>query len=127
MKYILILRGGNLEYRLKNYTFLSRLLFSNSYLNIAPSLFMKQIFNNYGFKTKYIPNNIEISNYRFRDRIGFDSPKLLWVRSSFHEIYNPLMAIRVLKNVLEKYENAQLCMVGPEKDKTIHDCKKLSE
>ena len=35
------------------------------------------------------------------------------------------MAIRVLKNVLEKYENAQLCMVGPEKDKTIHDCKKL--
>ena len=124
MKYILILRGGNLEYRLKNYTFLSRLIFSNSYLNIAPSLFMKQIFNNYGFKTKYIPNNIEISNYRFRDRIGFDNPKLLWVRS-FHEIYNPLMAIRVLKNVLEKYENAQLCMVGPEKDKTIHDCKKL--
>ena len=42
MKYILILRGGNLEYRLKNYSFLSRLIFSNSYLNIAPSLFMKK-------------------------------------------------------------------------------------
>ena len=46
IKYILILRGGNLEHRLKNYSFLSRLLFANSYLNIAPSIFMKEIFKN---------------------------------------------------------------------------------
>ena len=35
-----------------------------------------------------------------------------------------MMAIHVLKKVLEKYENAYLCMVGPKKDKTIHDCKR---
>ena len=124
MKYILILRGGNLEHRLKSYSFLSRMLFTNSYLNIAPSLFMKEIFKNYGFNTRYIPNNINISKYKFQSRVGFDAPKLLWLRS-FHKIYNPVMAIHVLKNVLEKYENAQLCMVGPEKDNTINDCKEL--
>ena len=113
-----------MEHRLKNYRFLSSILFSNSYLNIAPSLFIKDIFKNYGFKTKYIPNNIEISNYKFKSREGFNAPKLLWVRS-FHKIYNPMMAIRVLRKVLEKYENAELCMVGPEKDNTMKECKKL--
>ena len=66
IKYILILRGGNLEHRLKNYSFLSRLLFANSYLNIAPSIFMKEIFKKYGFSTRYIPNNIKISKYKFK-------------------------------------------------------------
>ena len=56
--------------------------------------------------------------------MGFDAPKLLWVRS-FHKIYNPMMAIHVLKKVLEKYENAYLCMVGPKKDETMSDCKEL--
>ena len=36
-----------------------------------------------------------------------------------------MMAIHVLKKVLEKYENAYLCMVGPKKDETMNDCKEL--
>ena len=42
----------------------------------------------------------------------------MWVRS-IHAIYNPLMAIKVLNEVLKFSSNAELCMVGPIKDNTI--------
>ena len=124
-KYILILRGGNLESRLKKNKHLSKILFKKSYSNIAPSLFMHDIFKKYGFKTKYIPNNIIISKYKFKPRLKISSPKILWVRS-FHKIYNPQMAINVFKRVLNTYEGAELCMVGPKKDNSYEKCIKLA-
>jgi glycosyltransferase involved in cell wall biosynthesis len=53
-------------------------------------------------------------------------PKLLWVRS-FADIYNPQMAILVFDKIKEKYPNATLTMVGPDKDGSMIDCKKLAE
>jgi len=44
-----------------------------------------------------IPNLVDVSAYSFRRRAPA-SPRLFWMRS-FHEIYNPLMAIRVLARV----------------------------
>ncbi|TQI71516.1 glycosyltransferase involved in cell wall biosynthesis [Gramella sp. Hel_I_59] len=126
LEYIPILHGGNLPERLERSKSFSESLFGSSKVNIAPSMFLKDAFEKHGFQnTKVIPNAIKTSNYPFKRRESFQ-PKLLWVRR-FQERYNPIMAIEVLKIISEKYPQASLCMVGPEKDGTMKTCKKLAE
>ncbi|MDV7187459.1 glycosyltransferase family 4 protein [Lutibacter sp. TH_r2] len=125
LKYIPILHGGNLPYRLKKNSFLSKLLFNNSYINVSPSNYLKSEFESHGFKIKYIPNAISIDNYNFRLRKLY-RPKLLWVRA-FDKTYNPIMAIEVVKDLTHEFKNIDLCMVGPFKDTTIDDVKRLIE
>ena len=126
IKYIPILHGGNLPIRLKNNPKMSRMIFSNSYKNISPSQYLLDAFISKGFlNTIYIPNNIEIANYNFKLRSTI-APKLLWVRS-FAKIYNPKMAIEVFKIVKEKFPQSMLCMVGPDKDGSLMQTKKVAE
>ena len=123
IRYITILRGGNLPREIKRKRILSKIIFDNSFLNISPSFFLQEQFKNFDFNTKYIPNFIEFRNYSFKKRIKC-RPKLLWVRS-FHKIYNPVMAINVVNRLINKYPNLELCMVGPEKDGSMRSCKEL--
>ncbi|MEH1008518.1 glycosyltransferase family 4 protein [Winogradskyella sp. ECml5-4] len=126
IKYVTILHGGNLENRLKHSSKLSHLIFDNAYKLVAPSHFLKSVFESYNYKdVLYIPNNIEIDNYDFYSR-SIDCIKLLWVRS-FSSIYNPELAILVLEKLLEKNYNAQLTMVGPEVDGSLKKVKDLAE
>ena len=125
LKYIPILHGGNLPNRLKNNPKLSRLIFSKSYTNVSPSLYLKKAFEDFGYSnTTYIPNAIEIEKYSFNNR-SIQAPKILWVRS-FNEIYNPQMAIRVLKNLKNDEIDASLCMVGPDGG-LLKEVKQLAE
>lgn len=114
LKYIPILHGGNLPSRLDKSKALSRMIFDNSYINVAPSGYLKYEFEKRGYKTILIPNNIDVSDYKFTKREAF-RPGLLWVRS-FVELYNPQMAIKVLKKLKINYPEAKLCMLGPDKD-----------
>jgi glycosyltransferase involved in cell wall biosynthesis len=121
LSYILMLRGGNLPSRLKKNPQLSASLFKKAKLNIAPSLYLLKVFQQAGFTNlKYIPNSIFLKEYPFKDR-KILKPKLLWVRA-FAEIYNPILALKVLEALLKKYPEAELCMVGPEKDKSFEEC-----
>lgn len=118
MKYIPILHGGNLAFRLKNNPRICRMIFNYSFQNVSPSLFLMDQFKSEGFQNlRHIPNVIEIENYAFLERKKA-KPNLLWVRS-FAEIYNPLMAIDVFASIKKKYPEATLCMVGPEKDGSL--------
>ena len=113
MPYIPILHGGNLENRLKQNSRLSRLIFNHSKVNIAPSLFIKSVFESYGYSNVIsIPNTLEINNYLYKER-PIETIKLLWVRA-FSKIYNPLLAIKVLKLLSYKGYKTELCMVGPD-------------
>ena len=123
LKYLPILHGGNLPYRLKKYPKFSSLVFNNSYKNIAPSGYLKYEFEQKGFKTVLIPNVIPIHQYPFKERKKI-APKLLYVRA-FAEIYNPTLAIEVLKELKNTYPKAILCMIGPDKDGTLEDVKQL--
>ena len=126
LKYINILHGGNLEKRLELNPKLSRLIFKNSYKLVAPSNFLKSIFESYGYnEVIHIPNNIEIDRYRFENR-NINDIKLLWVRS-FSSIYNPEQAILVLERLLKKNYNAELTMIGPEVDGTLKKVKELAK
>jgi len=68
LKYIPILHGGNLPERLERNQFLSDLIFKNSYKNVAPSNYLKSAFESKGYKTMFIPNILEIENYKFKNR-----------------------------------------------------------
>jgi len=126
ISYIPILRGGNLLNRLKNNPILSKMIFDNSYKNVAPSNFLYNGFKDFGFQNLvFIPNSIEIKNYQFKKRKIFQ-PKLLWVRA-FSSIYNPKMAIDVLCLLQKKYPEATLCMVGPDKDGSLSEVKEYAQ
>lgn len=124
IKYITILHGGNLENRLANNPKMSKMLFNNAFKLVSPSDFLKDTFYNYGYDNiDYIPNSIEIENYKFLRR-EFQTPKLLWVRS-FSKIYNPKLAVLLFDNLLKKGYKAELCMVGPDSDGTLKEVKRL--
>ena len=126
LDYILLLHGGGLPERLKNTPKLSASLFKKAKLNIAPSLYLFKEFQQAGFgNIKYIPNSIFLKDYSFKIREVI-KPKLLWVRA-FAEIYNPILAIKVLEELLKEYPDAELCMVGPEKDESFGECFSYAE
>lgn len=125
LKYIPILHGGNLPKRLNRNPFLSNLVFKHSKVNIAPSNYLLEHFKKQGFKTIFIPNAIELKNYNFKSRKKF-SPKLFWVRA-FQEIYNPVLGLKVLEVLKEKYPEVVLCMVGPDKDGTLKEVNKMAQ
>lgn len=126
LKYIPILRGGNLPNRLKANPKLSAAAFNNAYKNVAPSLYMKSEFTRLGYSNVIcIPNTIDIKNYPFKQR-HHESVNLLWVRS-FSKIYNPLLAIHLLKALQDEGLKASLCMVGPEGDGSLHETQNLAK
>lgn len=125
VKYIPILHGGNLPSRLLSSPKLSQIIFNNSYKNVAPSNYLKSVFENNGFKTLFIPNVLEIDKYHFKKRISI-APKLLYVRS-FSSLYNPQLAIKVLSLLLKTHPEAKLCMIGPDKDGSLLECKILAK
>lgn len=121
-EYICILHGGNLPNRLTSNPKLCKQLFGNALVNIAPSHYLLEAFHKAGFTNlKYIPNTIEIVNYTFQLRKKA-SPKLLYVRS-FAQIYNPILALKVVKVLQQDFPTIQLSMVGPFKDDSIDQCK----
>jgi glycosyltransferase involved in cell wall biosynthesis len=123
LKYIPILRGGNLPLRLKQSPALSSWIFNKSYVNIAPSGYLFEYFKYAGFNVVQIPNFIDLSQYPFKHR-NLIRPKFLWVRS-FQKIYRPEVAINILERLLLQYPDAELCMVGPDKDGSMDKCKTI--
>ncbi|OYX27786.1 MAG: glycosyl transferase family 1 [Flavobacteriales bacterium 32-35-8] len=126
LKYIPILHGGNLPNRLKSNPALSAAIFSNAYKNVSPSLYITSEFETQGHSNIiYIPNAIAVKNYPFKQR-PHEPVKLLWVRS-FSKLYNPLLAVKLLKALKDEGLQASLCMVGPEGDGTLKEAQNLAK
>lgn len=126
LKYLPILHGGDLPKRLKTSPILSKALFKNAYINVAPSTYIKSEFETQGYTNIiYIPNSIKIENYAFKKR-DFEILKLLWVRS-FSEIYNPLLAVKTVKALVDENIPASLCMVGPDNDGSLQKTKAFAQ
>jgi len=119
--YLPILHGGDLPKKLAKFPKMSRYIFAGSAVNVTPSIYLKEAFDAEGYETLYIPNNIALESYIFKERENIE-PKILYVRS-FAKIYNTKMAIRALKTISEQYSNATLCMVGPDRDGSLEETK----
>src|SRR5690606_2312187 len=96
---------------------MSKMLFKAAAINVSPSSYLKKAFEKEGFKVECISNSINISDYPYRTRSSL-SPKLLYVRA-FQKLYNPVLAVQILKEILVRYPEATLCMVGPDKDGSL--------
>jgi len=126
LKYIPKLHGGDLPNRLAKNPYLCEMIFKHSYKNIAPSGYLLDAFRNKDFSDLlYIPNTIELHKYPFKKRDTIKAPKMLWVRS-FTPIYNPEMALRVFSALKKDFPDAELCMVGPDKDGTLPKIKEMA-
>lgn len=123
IKYMPILHGGLLPARFDRQPKLARYFIENSSKLVAPSGYLKYEVERRGWgHPVVIPNSVQIDHYPFRKREVI-SPKLFWVRS-FHKIYNPLMALDVLKLLRGKGYNAYLCMIGQDKDGSMTEFKR---
>lgn len=125
LPYIPILHGGDFPNRLHCWPKICHMVFLHAWINAAPSAYLQAAFKEKGFKTILIPNAIELANYPFKLR-NTSSPNLLWVRS-FDSIYNPQMAIHILNLISKSIPDARLCMVGPDKDGSLENCKELAK
>jgi len=125
IRYIPILHGGNLPERLDKSPNISKYIFNHSYINVSPSGYLKQKFEKKGYPVTLIPNNMRIHCYHFKKRMEI-KPRLLWVRS-FSSIYNPRMAIQAFNLLKIHYPETEMCMVGPDKDGSLIECKKLAK
>lgn len=111
--YILILHGGNLPARLKRSPRLVRLVVLHAYRVVSVSQYLQQTFSSIR-PVDYIPNFIELEKYPFKERLKL-KPRLLWVRS-FHQIYNPELAVKIIAALKKEHPAIFLTMVGPNKD-----------
>lgn len=126
LPYIPVLRGGDLPNRLKNSPQLSKWFFLPAFRLVAPSNYLYQHFVDAGYKqTQIIPNYIDIQNYPFKYRVA-PAPNILWVRS-FHETYNPNLAVDILVLFKKHFPTATLCMVGPDKDGSMQTFSNYAE
>jgi len=126
LPYIPILHGGYLPKRLQTSPKLAKSLFNNAVINVSPSLYLKEAFEAQGVtNVVHIPNTLEIQKYPYKQR-QLETLKLFWLRS-FSEIYNPILALKVLKALTDKGFNAELLMVGPDTDGSLEKAKAYSQ
>lgn len=127
LKYVPILRGGNLHRRLENSEGLLSYIITNSFTSVCPSKYIYDAFSHvYKGKLVIIPNSIDIDAYTFKYRDIGNEVNLLWVRS-FHAMYNPSMAIRVVLGLRNAGLNVRLTMVGPDKDGSLYTTRLLAD
>jgi glycosyltransferase involved in cell wall biosynthesis len=110
---VMVVRGGELPVFVARFPRWAGGVIGRAGIVVAPSGFLENYFKSRGFSTCVIPNTIDLPLYPYRQRVRL-SPNLLWMRT-FHPIYNPFMAVRVLARVLESYPDATLTMAGQEK------------
>lgn len=79
----------------------------------APSSFLAEMATGRGHRTEVIPNPLARDRYHHRPRAVL-RPTILWMRA-FHDVYDPLTALRAFAVVHAARPDARLTMAGPDK------------
>ena len=110
---VMVLRGGAMPEFMTRFPRWTKAVLSRADAIIAPSEYLAKAVAPYGFRARVIPNVIDLSKYPYRRRERLQ-PKLFWMRA-FHEVWNPLMAIRVLAQLRAHRPSATLVIAGQDK------------
>lgn len=114
---VLALHGGRLpEFAARNEGRVKRLLRLADAV-VAPSGYLRDALGRLRDDIAVIPNAIDAGRYPFRLRAR-PGARMVWLRS-FHEIYNPVMAVEVLQRVRAQWPEARLAMYGADKDGSL--------
>lgn len=111
--YVLVLRGGNLPEFARRHGRRVRRLLGSARSIITPSPYLSEHMETYCRAIEVIPNALDLERYPFRMRTRFD-PRLMWIRG-FHEIYNPTLAVEVVRRLEHQFPSVTLAMVGPDR------------
>jgi glycosyltransferase involved in cell wall biosynthesis len=111
--YLLTLHGGNLPAFARRWPERVRRLLNGASAVIAPSCYLQEEMSLYREDIILIPNPLNIKNYPFSLR-SVSKPHLVWLRS-FHNIYNPQMAPKVIADLYPSYPEISITMIGPDK------------
>lgn len=110
---VMVLHGGNLPDFIAANPRRASITLNKARVLVAPSDFIAEKLAEFGFQVRVIPNVVDLNRYNYRKR-EIIRPQLLWMRS-FHEIYNPQMAVAVLSELKKSYPEARLVMAGVDK------------
>jgi glycosyltransferase involved in cell wall biosynthesis len=110
---VLVLHGGAIPEFLRKHPRWMRRVLQRACILVAPSNYLAREARNLGLVAEVLPNVVVIERYRFRKREQA-RPRLLWMRT-FHEAYNPVMAVDVLVDLKRSVPEASLTMAGQEK------------
>lgn len=112
-KVILFMHGGNLGvFGPEHRAWVTR-VYDRADLLLAPSDFLADEYRAWGYDVQVIPNVLSIQNYRYERRTAA-RPALLWMRT-FHELYDPLLAVEVLARVADVHPEATMTMGGADR------------
>ena len=79
----------------------------------------------YRSRLELLPNAIDLHAYPFRLRRN-PTPRLVWLRS-FHRLYNPVLAVRVLERLSRTFADIRLTMIGNDKgDGSLAEARRLA-
>lgn len=110
---VMWLHGGALPEFMTRFSRWTTRVLRRADLLVTPSQFLARAIKRYGFESRVIPNVIDLPKYPYRHRESV-KPRLFWMRS-FHKVWNPSMAVRVLDRLRVTLPDASLVMAGPDK------------
>ena len=111
--YLLTLHGGNLPTFAREHPQRVRRMFEQAVVVNTPTGYLREQMAPYRDDLRRVPPPLELSHYPFRERVR-PKPRLIWLRS-FHELYEPTLAVEVLARLVPKVPEIELTMVGPDK------------
>jgi glycosyltransferase involved in cell wall biosynthesis len=114
---IMTLHGGNLAAFARAHPRRVARLLSMADAVTTPSRYLADAVHEIRDDIEVIPNPIETGAYTYAER-SHPAPRLVWLRS-FHRIYDPVLAIRVLARLAADRSDARLTMIGPDKDGSL--------
>lgn len=109
-KVVLFLHGGELPVFAAAHPRWVRRVFDRADLIVAPSRYLAEAFDGWGYDIGTIPNVVELDRYHYRRR-DRPAPALLWMRA-FHENYDPFMALDVLARLASDLPEVTMTMGG---------------
>jgi glycosyltransferase involved in cell wall biosynthesis len=110
---VMTLHGGAIPEFLDRFPRWSRRVLRRADVLVAPSPYLARAAAPLGFTVRVIPNSIDLPAYPYRHRRTV-APRLFWMRT-FHDIYNPSMAVRAVEHLKRTFPDASLVMAGRDK------------
>jgi glycosyltransferase involved in cell wall biosynthesis len=110
---IMWLHGGALPEFMAKFPGWTKRVLRRAHTIVTPTDFLARTVAQHGFEARIIPNVIELDSYPYRHREAV-AARLFWMRS-FHPIWNPNMALRVMARLRDSLPGASLVMAGPDK------------
>lgn len=123
--FVLTLHGGNLPAFATRWPSRVRRLLASAARVTSPSAYLARQLAHLGPSVEIVPNGVDVAHHPFRRREAV-KPHLVWVRA-FHAVYNPILAIDVLADLLRDRPDAHLTMIGVDRDGSLQQVRDRAE